>query len=83
MAETAHLAKEDFDRAYGAMSTVFGDIRGQVQFAEAKNGALFASTMALIIGIASILGSMAVVPISVLIWLGSTGFGIAGAALMA
>ena len=83
MAKPAPVAKEDFDRAYEAMSTVFGDIRGQVQFAEAKNGALFASTMALIIGIATILGSMAVVPKSVLIWLGSTGFGLAGAALMA
>jgi hypothetical protein len=83
MAEPAHVAKEDFDRAYQSLSTVFADIRGQVQFAEAKNGALFASTMALIIGIATVLGSMAEAPASILIWLGSTGLGLAAAALLA
>lgn len=83
MAESAQASKEDFDRAYQAMSAVFADIRGQVQFAEAKNGALFASTMALIIGIATILGSMDDVPVSVMIWLGSSGLGLAGAALLA
>lgn len=83
MAEPTHVAKEDFDRAYQSLSTVFADIRGQVQFAEAKNGALFASTMALIVGIATVLGSMDEVQVSVLVWLGSTGLGLAGAALLA
>lgn len=83
MAEPTYVAREDFDRAYQALSTVFADIRGQVQFAEAKNGALFASTMALIIGIATILGSMDDVPVTVQIWLGSSGLGLAGAALLA
>lgn len=43
MVEPTELSKEEFDRAYERMSGVFADIRGQVQFAEAKNGALFAS----------------------------------------
>ncbi len=39
--------------------------------------------MALIVGIATVLGSMDEVPVSVLVWLGSTGLGLSGAALLA
>jgi hypothetical protein len=83
MVEQTELSSEDFDRAYERMSVIFADVRGQVQFAEAKNGALFASTMALIIGIATVLSSLGEVPTSILLWLGTTGFGLAGAALLA
>jgi len=83
MVEQVELSKEDFDRAYEKMSGVFADIRGQVQFAEAKNGALFASTMALIIGIATVLSSLDEVPTGIFLWLGTTCCGLAGASLLA
>lgn len=83
MVDPVELSKEDFDRAYERMSDVFADIRGQVQFAEAKNGALFASTMAVIIGVATVLSSFDDVPFSVLLWLGTTCFGLTGAVILA
>ena len=83
MVDPVELSKEDFERAYEKMSGVFADIQGQVQFAEAKNGALFASTMAVIIGIATVLSSLDEVPLSVFLWLGATCFGLAGAVLLA
>lgn len=83
MVDSTELSKEDFDRAYEKLSGVFADIRGQVQFAEAKNGALFASTMAVIIGVATVLSSLDKVPFSVFLWLGTTCFGLTGAVILA
>lgn len=83
MVEPIDLSNEDFDRAYERMSGVFADIRGQVQFAEAKNGALFASTMAVIIGVATVVSGLDEVPLSVFLWLGSTCVGLTGAVILA
>lgn len=83
MAEASEMTKDDFDRAYGLLSGVFADVRGQVQFAEAKNGALFASTMALIVGISTILFSADDMAGSIGLWLGLTSIGLAGGSFFA
>lgn len=65
------------------MTTVFDEVRGQVQFAEAKNGALFASSMALLLGIVTILSSGTDLGKSVPALLGTTGVGLFGSAVIA
>lgn len=56
------MTLDTFDRAYALMSGVFAEVRGQVAFAEAKNGALFASTMAMVVGIVAILAGSESLP---------------------
>lgn len=77
------MTDAELDRAYDLMAGILSDVRGQVQFAEAKNGALFATTMAVIVGSSAVLASEqgALTPITM--WIGSMSLALAGAAFAA
>jgi hypothetical protein len=71
------------DRAYGVMNDVLSTVHGQLQFAEAKNGALLAVNLAVVVGIATIFDDMKELPLAVIVCLSMVMVGLAIAAFTA
>ncbi len=49
------MTHAELNRAYALMTGILSDVCGQVQFGEAKNGAFFATTMDVVVGVSAVL----------------------------
>jgi len=77
------LSREDAQLAYQMMNDVLDRIHSQIEFAEAKNAALLAANLAVIVGIGAILATSAIDQHSVRMWLFVTCLVLAGGGLIA
>lgn len=77
------LTAEQYAKAYEAMRDILQSIHGQLQFAEAKNGALLAVNLATVAGIGAMISGGQIHSSFVSTWLCVTAFGLAGSALLA
>lgn len=78
--QETRLTAEDSQSAYAVLNDIFGNINEQLRFAEAKNGALLTLNLAVVFGIASLMGDYASVvsaPVEVAMIAAASGCGVA------